>query len=236
VPTVQIATSSFLVDTRRIIINKIRISHLLQLPTELHVEIFVWLVIGCLNELVENRSLVDHFEDLDHRFDELLDLKPEDREYDEEQERFVITILEQVFVTLIDVYLEPYLAACSMARCWRSRRRAIFRRAATEYLEVLEPSVKASRRKMMRAWFGSAVWGVINEDYHQWDIKDNVRPEDAWMEFFESSMDFWYLGYKASILRGILSTEELLSQPSRYICQWRANIVTPHSSIRAVRQ
>jgi hypothetical protein len=184
--------------------QQIKMSDLLKISSDIHFEILVCIVIGRFEEIIDDLLPLplSYCPNLWDRFNRLKD-------GDEGKKCSVIADLALVSVANAELALKEYLAVCIPAhRCWRSRRRAILRRAATECLATLEPRVKASRRKMMRAWFRSAVWGVVNEDYHQWYIKDNVRAEDAWMEFFECAQKFWMLDYKAASLREILSDEE----------------------------
>jgi hypothetical protein len=70
-------------------------------------------------------------------------------------------------------------------------------------------------RQMMRTryQFRSAVWRVVNPNYHRWGIEetqDNIRPRDACKDCFEPTLDFWVLDYvqcvgTSSALREILS-------------------------------
>jgi hypothetical protein len=200
-------------------------SLLLRLPSEIHVEVLVWLVIRCFNKLVDDNTLVDKFEDLYERFDIFIGLGPDD---EEDEEQYIIEDLALVFATTADVTLEPYLAACSMARlCWRSHRRVILHRAAAESLKVLNPRIKAVRRMMMRTRFQQAVWRVINTDLPPWIADERSGAEDAWMGFYESTLDFWSLDYRASALRSILSDQipldrlfELSRQIVRQVSHW----------------
>jgi hypothetical protein len=193
-------------------INKISMSHLFHLPIELHIEILVWLVVRHFDT---GLSLISEIDRLAAHFDKVfVGLAPPEEEEEEEapRERYKISDIALVLATNADVGLEQYLTACSTARlCWRSHRRTIFRRAAAECLKGLEPRVKAIRRVMMRAWFQRAVWRVVNPEYHGWEIienHDNIRAQEAWCDFYESTLEFWDLDHKASALRMILSDEE----------------------------
>jgi hypothetical protein len=206
-------------------------SPLLCLPSPLHIGILVQLVAGCFDELIDDGSLLDGFGDLYGRFDALMDFAPDPKE---DGKRHIIADTTLVFATMADITLAPYLAACSVARlCWRSYRRTIFRRAAAECLQALEPRVKAIRRGMMRAWFRRAVWRAVNPDNHGFNINGNIRAREAWENFEESALKFWDLDYKASALRSMVSDHVLLDQLSdlskevvQELSRWRPRLPT----------
>jgi hypothetical protein len=177
--------------------------NILSVPTEIHVEILVWLVVDRFTALIEDDELVQTFEDLDDRF--FLQTQTDDGFAPAEMhDTDSIACIAFVFATLAEVAIKPYRAGCSVAhRCWLSHRRIIVHRAAKECLKALEPRVRATRRIMVLARFRAAVWDMMGYiPTLEWNDK---RTEAGWDRFLDLTLRFWELDYKAAALRMILN-------------------------------
>jgi hypothetical protein len=184
--------------------------NILSVPTKIHMEILVWLVVDRFTKLIEDDELVEDFgEDLEDRF--LLQTQTDDGFAPAEMhDTDSIACIAFVFATLAEVAIKPYRAGCSVAhRCWLSHRRVIVHRAAKECLKALEPRVRATRRIMVLARFRAAVWDMMRFiPTLEFECKDKrPRAEAGWDMFLDLTLRFWELDYKAAALRMVSNAQ-----------------------------
>jgi hypothetical protein len=177
--------------------------NILSVPTEIHVEILVWLIVDRFTTLIEDDELVQAFEDLENRF--CLQTQAGDGFAPAEMhDTDSIPYIALVFAILAEVIVKPYRAGCSAAdRCWLSHRRIIVHRAAKECLKALEPRVRATRRSMVLARFRAAVWDMMG--YIPTLERNDKRTVAGWDLFLDLTLRYWELDYKAAALRMILN-------------------------------